>query len=61
MSRKYDSINLGQGFPNWEAPPFLLEAAKNALSGYSDGDQLNPMLNQYARPGGHMRLVNALS
>ena len=42
---------LGQGFPDWKSPPFLVEAAKNAL----EGD------NQYARSLGLPELVTCLA
>ena len=52
LSLEYDAINLGQGFPDFPAPDFVIEAARTALSsGY----------NQYARSAGHPRLVNALA
>ena len=52
LSLEYDAINLGQGFPDFPAPNFVIEAARTALSsGY----------NQYARSAGHPRLVNALA
>jgi len=52
MSLEYDAINLGQGFPDFPAPDFVIEAARNALAAGH---------NQYARSAGHPRLVNALA
>lgn len=52
MALQYNAVNLGQGFPNFAAPDFIKQAAKDAI----DAD-----LNQYARGAGQMRLVNALS
>lgn len=46
------AVNLGQGFPNFEAPHFVKEAARAAIA--AD-------LNQYARSAGHPRLVQALA
>jgi len=46
------AVNLGQGFPNFAAPDFVKEAARNAIA--AD-------LNQYARSAGHPHLVEALS
>ena len=52
LSLEYDAINLGQGFPDFPAPDFVIEAARSALSAGH---------NQYARSAGHPRLVNALA
>jgi aspartate/methionine/tyrosine aminotransferase len=46
------AVNLGQGFPNFAAPAFVKDAAQAAIA--AD-------LNQYARSGGHPRLVQALA
>ena len=46
------AINLGQGFPSFGSPQFLLDAACDAiLAGH----------NQYTRPGGHPQLVSTLA
>jgi N-succinyldiaminopimelate aminotransferase len=47
-----DAINLSQGFPDFEGPAGILDAAIDALR---SGD------NQYARSRGHPALVNAIS
>eukprot|EP01103_Thecamoeba_quadrilineata_P016863 TRINITY_DN5775_c0_g1_i1.p1 TRINITY_DN5775_c0_g1~~TRINITY_DN5775_c0_g1_i1.p1 ORF type:complete len:445 (-),score=83.45 TRINITY_DN5775_c0_g1_i1:12-1346(-) len=52
LAAKYKSVNLGQGFPNFNAPSFIKEAAKRAI----DQD-----LVQYTRSQGHPRLVNAIA
>lgn len=53
LSKEYDTVNLGQGFPNFPPPDFAVEAFQQATSG-------DFMLNQYtmafvsplASPGG---------
>ncbi|EGG14159.1 kynurenine-oxoglutarate transaminase [Cavenderia fasciculata] len=53
LSIKHKSINLGQGFPDFEPPQFVSDAlAKTVETGG---------FNQYARSPGHLRLVNAIS
>lgn len=52
LANQHAAVNLGQGFPDWAAEPFVKDAAKRAL----DAD-----LNQYARPQGHRRLVEVLA
>ncbi|KAL6074448.1 Kynurenine--oxoglutarate transaminase 3 [Balamuthia mandrillaris] len=71
LALKYDAVNLGQGFPNFSPDPELAEAAGEAVTrGLKEGVTVEhvsketgrgDLLNHYARPGGHMRLVNALS
>eukprot|EP01128_Nolandella_sp_AFSM9_P006240 TRINITY_DN3164_c0_g1_i1.p1 TRINITY_DN3164_c0_g1~~TRINITY_DN3164_c0_g1_i1.p1 ORF type:complete len:426 (-),score=106.08 TRINITY_DN3164_c0_g1_i1:46-1323(-) len=63
LSQKYKAVNLGQGFPNWTPPPFLLEAAQQALVAQTPNLDAGAgkLINQYARPSGHVRLVTALS
>ena len=52
LSNEHGAINLSQGFPDFEGPPEVLEAAVAALrSGH----------NQYARSMGHPLLVEALA
>ncbi len=52
LAIKHNAVNLGQGFPDFPAPDFVIEAARTALaSGH----------NQYARSAGHPRLVNAIA
>ena len=45
-------INLGQGFPDWQPPPFVVDEARNAL---------NEGVHQYTRPAGHPPLVEVLA
>ena len=52
LALQHNAVNLGQGFPNFPAPDFIKNAAKEAI----DAD-----LNQYARSAGQVRLVNALA
>jgi len=52
LANQHKAVNLGQGFPDFPAPDFVVEAARTALaSGH----------NQYARSAGHPRLVNAIA
>ena len=51
-AQKYGAINLAQGFPDFDAPPEILE---NAVLALRSGQ------NQYARSMGHQPLVEALS
>lgn len=52
LAIEHDAINLSQGFPDFEGPPEIIEAAVSALR---SGD------NQYARSMGHLELVHAVS
>ena len=52
MALQYNAVNLGQGFPNFPAPDFIKQAAKDAI---------DANINQYARGAGQLRLVNALA
>jgi aminotransferase len=52
LAREHRSINLAQGFPNFEAPELLKEAARQAIR---DG------INQYAITWGAQRLREALA
>ena len=55
LSNKLGAINLGQGFPDWEPPSFVVEAAEKAFENRSAAIQ------QYSRPGGHLRLAKAVA
>ena len=46
------AINLGQGFPDWQPPAFVVEQAHTALE---EG------FHQYTRPAGHPPLVEVLA
>ncbi|CAN0393532.1 unnamed protein product, partial [Laminaria digitata] len=52
LAAETGAINLGQGFPNWDPPEFVVAAAHKALS---EG------FHQYTRTAGHPRLVQLLS
>lgn len=52
LAQSTGAVNLGQGFPDWHAPDFVKAALHRAV----DGNH-----NQYTRPGGHVRLVQALA
>ena len=47
------AVNLGQGFPNFQAPAFVKQAACNAING--------DLANQYAPPKGMPRLRKQLA
>jgi kynurenine--oxoglutarate transaminase/cysteine-S-conjugate beta-lyase/glutamine--phenylpyruvate transaminase len=53
LSKITNSINLGQGFPDWSPPDFILENAKIDIS--------NPNLAIYARSAGHLNLVQSIA
>lgn len=52
LAQKYQAVQLGQGFPDFPAPDFVLAAAQTAI---------HNNLNQYTRMQGHPRLVKALA
>jgi len=52
LANEHKAVNLGQGFPDWDAPEFAIEACGKATS---EGH------NQYARPGGSPELVKVLA
>jgi N-succinyldiaminopimelate aminotransferase len=52
LAVEHDAINLSQGFPDFEGPPEILDAAAAAVHGWE---------NQYARSLGHPRLVRAIA
>jgi DNA-binding transcriptional MocR family regulator len=51
-SLKDKAINLGQGFPNWKPPDFVLEASLAAMTQGS---------HQYTRTAGHPALITTLA
>lgn len=52
-------LNLGQGFPDFAAPQYLIESLKNSTNVQSEGNNA-VLANQYTRSFGHPRLVRAL-
>jgi hypothetical protein len=52
LAVKHQAINLGQGFPDFPGPDFILKNGQTAIANN---------INQYARSQGHLRLVNALA
>ncbi|CAN0033003.1 unnamed protein product, partial [Phaeothamnion confervicola] len=52
LAAETGAINLGQGFPNWSPPDFVVAAAHAALAGG---------FHQYTRTAGHPRLVELLA
>lgn len=55
LAQEHDTVNLGQGFPDWMPPEFAVEALVEAAQ-----DQMNSP-HQYTRPAGHPNLVNQLA
>eukprot|EP00906_Rhabdomonas_costata_P032078 RCo045223 len=53
------AINLGQGFPDFAPDTFITEAASTACLNGRRRD--NPLLNQYTRSQGHVRLCKVLA
>ncbi|GAM17936.1 hypothetical protein SAMD00019534_011110, partial [Acytostelium subglobosum LB1] len=53
LSIKYKSVNLGQGFPDFDPPEFVTNALKRTIDAGG--------FNQYTRSPGHLRLVNAIA
>lgn len=59
LALDYKPLNLGQGFPDFSAPKYLIESLHNATD-----DTLHPqkyLNNQYTRSFGHPRLIKALA
>ena len=52
LATKTGACNLGQGFPDWNPPQFMLESFQQAV--------LSPF-HQYTRPSGHPPLVELLA
>ncbi len=54
LAMQTNSVNLGQGFPDWKSPEFYYEALnRNVLSENAN--------HQYTRSFGSMKLINAIS
>jgi len=43
-------VNLGQGFPNWDPPPFVVKSMEETVN------VKGPSTNQYCRPQCHLPL-----
>jgi kynurenine--oxoglutarate transaminase/cysteine-S-conjugate beta-lyase/glutamine--phenylpyruvate transaminase len=56
LAQEYGSVNLGQGFPDWDPPQFVIDAMK-----YSTDPQYGRCANQYARSYAHMPLATVLA
>ena len=52
LANQHDAINLGQGFPNFDGPQFVKDAAERAMRAGA---------NQYPRPFGVPELVKAIA
>ncbi|CAI5701271.1 hypothetical protein KXD40_007056 [Peronospora effusa] len=52
LAMKHDAVNLGQGFPSFETPSFVKQAAIHAIQNNQ---------NQYTRPGGYVPYVETLA
>merc|ERR1719163_1031596 len=52
IARETGALNLGQGFPDWAPPEFVVEQAHAAL---------DAGVHQYTRPAGHPPLVEVLA
>lgn len=56
LAVEYKSINLGQGFPDWDPPEFVIEAMMKSITPSFDRHA-----NQYARSYAHMPLAQVLA
>ncbi len=56
LAVEYNAVNLGQGFPDWNPPPFATEAMSKAIDPSSGRNA-----NQYARSYAHMPLAKVLA
>lgn len=54
LANEHDAINLSQGFPDFEGPSEIVEAAVSAL-------RAGGLNNQYVRSMGHPKLVEAIA
>lgn len=53
LAVQYGAVNLGQGFPDWEPPPFVVESMVQSVR--------VRQANQYARSYAHLPLATALA
>ena len=56
LAVEHGAINLGQGFPDWEPPDFVIEAMSHSVD-----PKYGRNANQYARSYAHMPLANVLA
>ena len=56
LSIEHGSVNLGQGFPDWDPPEFCIEAMERATN-----PKYGRNANQYARPNAHLALAKVLA
>lgn len=56
LANKYNSINLGQGFPDWEPPNFVMESMIQSID-----PKYKRNANQYARSASHLPLASVLA
>jgi kynurenine--oxoglutarate transaminase/cysteine-S-conjugate beta-lyase/glutamine--phenylpyruvate transaminase len=56
LAQEYEAVNLGQGFPDWDPPSFMIDAMQKSVDP-KDGRHAN----QYARSYAHMPLAEALA
>ena len=52
IASRTGASNLGQGFPDWQPPPFVLDALRATITSPN---------HQYTRPAGHIPLANQLA
>jgi aspartate/methionine/tyrosine aminotransferase len=52
LAVQHDAVNLGQGFPDWEPPQFVLESMQLSITNKN---------NQYARSAAHLPLAQVLA
>lgn len=52
LAAQHGAVNLGQGFPSFQTPAFVKQAAVDAI---------NAGHNQYTRPGGHVTYAETLA
>lgn len=60
LARETNPLNLGQGYPDFAAPAYLIESLKNSTDVNYEGSKAI-LANQYTRSFGHPRLVRALT
>lgn len=56
LANEYGSVNLGQGFPDWDPPQFCVDAMSKAVD-----PSFGRNANQYARSYAHMPLAKVLA